>query len=182
MDFGGTIILIASVCCMLLALQWGGSKFSWKSSQVIGLFVGFGVLVTLFGYLQYRLGDRATIPRKILLQRSILMGCCYVFFLNMSNYTVGSVLASSHERQRNWTSLKDGYFLPFYFQAARGLSATRSGINFVPLAFPQVFGVLVVGGIVSKVGRYVSKWSDRVHAVKADICRVRFHLWFLDLL
>ena len=94
MEFGGTAILVAAVCCMLLALQWGGTKLPWRSSKIIGLLVGFGLLVALFGYSQYRLGDRATIPRKILLQRSILMSCGYIFFINMSNYTVGSVQAS----------------------------------------------------------------------------------------
>lgn len=101
MDFGGTAILVAAVCCMLLALQWGGTKLPWRSSKIIGLLVGFGLLTCLFGYSQYRLGDRATIPRKILLQRSILMGCGYIFFINMSNYTVGSAQAFLCCKQRS---------------------------------------------------------------------------------
>ncbi|KAL8704581.1 MAG: hypothetical protein Q9201_002273 [Fulgogasparrea decipioides] len=47
------------------------------------------------------------------------------------------------------------YFIPFYFQAVQGVSATKSGIRFIPLALPEIVAIVVSGAFVSKVGYYV---------------------------
>jgi len=88
LDFPGIIIVVAAVCCLLLALHWGGTSFSWGSSRVIGLFVGFALLTIVFGLVQWRRGERATIPLRLLRQRSVFMGAWYLFFLEMSIYVV----------------------------------------------------------------------------------------------
>jgi fatty acid desaturase len=85
---GGAALLIAAVCCLLLALQWGGTVSPWKSSRIIGLFVGFGLLFSVFGILQWKLEDDATTPLRILRQRSIYMGSSFVTFTNMAIFTV----------------------------------------------------------------------------------------------
>ena len=90
LDLIGATILIAAVCCLLLALQWGGITLAWNSSQVIGLFVGFGMLILVFILIQWRLEEKATIPLRFLRQRSIIMGACFSFFINGSNYIVSS--------------------------------------------------------------------------------------------
>lgn len=130
MDFLGATLLIAAVSCLLLALQWGGATYAWGSSMVIGLFVGAGMLLTTFILLQLYLGENSTIPPRIFRQRSVLMGSCYIFFLNMSNYIV-SRLHITHRNSASWGRLinvQHGLYLPFYFQAVQGTSATKSGI------------------------------------------------------
>lgn len=89
MDGLGALTLIGGVTCLLLALQWGGQTSPWSSGRVIGLFAGFGVLLALFGLLQWRLGEHATIPLRILRQRSVLMGSIFIAILDMTAYTVG---------------------------------------------------------------------------------------------
>lgn len=88
MDFLGATLLVAAVTCLLLALQWGGATYPWRSSIVIGLFVGAGSLLAAFSLLQIHLGENSTIPPRIFLQRSVFTGSFYIFFLNMSNYIV----------------------------------------------------------------------------------------------
>jgi len=39
----GTAILIPSIICLLLALQWGGTQYPWNSTHVIATFTCFGV-------------------------------------------------------------------------------------------------------------------------------------------
>lgn len=90
MDFIGAVVLIAATCCLLLALQWGGDRISWHSKELIGLFVGAGLLLILFILLQMKVGENATIPLRILRQRSVLTGSLYLFFLGMCNYLVSS--------------------------------------------------------------------------------------------
>lgn len=91
MDGLGAVTLISAVTCLLLALQWGGHTIPWSSSRIIGLFVGFGCLTIFFGLLQWKLGEKATIPLRILKQRSVLMGCFFIAFLDMTAYTVGLI-------------------------------------------------------------------------------------------
>ena len=84
----GAVILIAAVCCLLLALQWGGTEYTWGKAIIVCLFVLFGLLLMVFCYLQWMLGEKGTIPSRIVRQRTVLVGCLYTFMLSMANYTV----------------------------------------------------------------------------------------------
>lgn len=66
----------------------GGTSQPWNSPRIIGLFVGFGLLIVIFGALQWRLGEKATIPLRVLRQRTVLAGGVFSFLVNMSNYVV----------------------------------------------------------------------------------------------
>lgn len=89
MDLFGALILISAICCLLLALQWGGSTLPWKSSTVIGLFLGFGLLISLFVLIEWKLEEKATVPLRFLKQRSLSMSAFFGFLLYASNYIVG---------------------------------------------------------------------------------------------
>lgn len=54
------------VTCLLLALQWGGSKYEWKDVKVIVLLVISAVLSLVFARIQFYLSDNATLPPRIL--------------------------------------------------------------------------------------------------------------------
>lgn len=88
MDFVGATLFLAAICCLVLALQWGGQTLPWRSSTVIGLFVGAGFILLMFAFVQWRRGDDALIPLRIFRQRSILMGSIYLLFFGMLNYIV----------------------------------------------------------------------------------------------
>ncbi|KAL8698458.1 MAG: hypothetical protein Q9224_001844 [Gallowayella concinna] len=136
LDLLGVVLLLSSVSCLFLALQWAGSSFSWSSSKIIGLMTGFGTLLITFGLLQWRLQERATIPLRIVRQRTVLFGASALFFISMSS------------------NIKL-YYLPFYFQAVRSASALRSGVDFLALAVPQVVATIMAGGLATKTGHYV---------------------------
>lgn len=93
LDVLGATNLVAAVCCLLLALQWGGTTMPWRAPTIIGLFVGFVFLSITFGFLQWRFGEKATIPLRILRQQSVLMGSWYIFFFHMSNFVVQLLLS-----------------------------------------------------------------------------------------
>lgn len=50
----GNILLLASILCLLLALQWGGVTYSWSDGRVIALLTLFGVLVLLMVLVEVR--------------------------------------------------------------------------------------------------------------------------------
>lgn len=83
MDFIGATFLISAVVCVLLALQWGGSTKAWDSPTVLGLLVGFGVLLAIFCVIQWKLGEQATIPPRIFFQRTVSGGAWYFFFMEI---------------------------------------------------------------------------------------------------
>jgi hypothetical protein len=135
MDLPGAFFLICAIVCLLLALQWGGTTYPWKDSKVWGCLLGFGLLIIVFIGLQVRLGEEATIPPRILNQRTVRAGCAFTAFLSMGLY--------SHV-----------FYLPFYFQAIKGTSAEGSGIRTIPYLVSITLASIVVGGSITKFGWY----------------------------
>jgi hypothetical protein len=84
----GTVIFLGSIVSLLLALQWGGQTLPWSSPTIIGLFVTFGVCGIAFITLQWRLGEYATLPLRVLKIRSIYMGALVLFFLGIASISV----------------------------------------------------------------------------------------------
>jgi MFS family permease len=89
LDFLGATLIFGAFTCLLLAIQWGGTTYAWKSSQIIGLFIGLGLLLIAFIGLQWRLGDNATIPYRILGQRSVLTGSIFICCSQGTSMVVG---------------------------------------------------------------------------------------------
>jgi hypothetical protein len=71
-DLFGTAVFIPAIICLLLALQWGGTKFPWNSGRIIALFVIFGLLIAAFIAIQFWKQDSATIPPSIVSKFSVL--------------------------------------------------------------------------------------------------------------
>jgi len=59
LDLLGTLFFMPAVVCLLLALQWGGSKYDWNNGRIIALFVIFGVLIIAFLVIQILKQDNA---------------------------------------------------------------------------------------------------------------------------
>jgi hypothetical protein len=88
MDPIGCIVFICDMCCLLLALQWGGQTKAWNSATIIGLLVGSAALSALFILIQWKLQDRALIPPRVFRRRSIWTGALVLCFLGGSTYLV----------------------------------------------------------------------------------------------
>jgi uncharacterized membrane protein len=88
MDPVGTVLFLSLVCCLLLALTWGGQQYAWKSSKIIGLFVGFGLLLLCFCFWDWKQGDKALIPLRVLRKRSVCMGAIILFNYGVVMYVV----------------------------------------------------------------------------------------------
>jgi hypothetical protein len=78
-DVIGVIILLGSVICLFLALQIGGSQVPWSNSKPIGLFIGFGLLVIVFGARQWQARENAMIPLRFFRDRTVVFGSLYLF-------------------------------------------------------------------------------------------------------
>lgn len=81
MDLPGTGILIPSLVCLLLALQWGSaSQYPWDSAVMISLLVISSIGLVAFLAWEIYKGESGTIPPRIIKQRSIACSASFVFF------------------------------------------------------------------------------------------------------
>ncbi|OBT82996.1 hypothetical protein VE02_08508 [Pseudogymnoascus sp. 03VT05] len=135
LDPVGTICFIPGICCILLALQWGGNQYPWDDGVVIALFVVGALLIIVFACVQIWLQDEATVPPRIIKKRSVASGFCFSLCVGAS--LIVCVL-----------------YLAIYFQSVKGVSAVQSGIDTIPLLFATSFGAIVGGSSVSRFGYY----------------------------
>ena len=70
-DLYGTILFLPAIVSLLLALQWGGSKYAWGNGRIIGLFIVFGVLILGFIAIQIWKGEHATVPPRVFKNRTV---------------------------------------------------------------------------------------------------------------
>ncbi|OQE01714.1 hypothetical protein PENVUL_c041G08133 [Penicillium vulpinum] len=75
----GTIFFVAGIICLLIALQWGGSQEPWSDGREIALLTVFGVLIIAWAVAQWRGGENATVPLRILRQRTVAFSIFYIF-------------------------------------------------------------------------------------------------------
>lgn len=131
----GSFAFMPGVVCLLLALQWGGTKYAWGNWRIIILFIFFALLIGVFIGIQIYKGDNATVPPRILKQRSIASGAFFAFTLGSSFFIIV-------------------FYLPLWFQAIKGASATKSGIMAIPLVLALVIFSLVAGIGITTFGYY----------------------------
>jgi MFS family permease len=133
----GTAVFLPSIVCLLLVLQWGGVTYTWGSWRVILCLVVFAILFLVFAATQVINRHRhALMPSRIVLQRSVFFGSIYQFML-------GS------------TMLCTVVYIPIWFQAIKGVSPVKSGIDTIPLVGGVVVGSIMSGAIVGRIGYYL---------------------------
>ncbi|KAI1483689.1 MFS transporter [Daldinia eschscholtzii] len=134
-DLPGSFFLIPSVICLLLALQWGGAAYPWNDGRIIALFVVFGVLAIIFWIVEVLQGDRATVPMRVLKNKNIIGGVWYGVCMGAALFVFS-------------------YYLPIWFQAVKGVSATQSGIDNLPSILGLVVFSIIGGGLATVLGMY----------------------------
>ncbi|MDI1488100.1 MAG: hypothetical protein OHK93_007374 [Ramalina farinacea] len=136
LDPAGTTVFIGSITSLLLAVQWGGSTYAWSNGRIIALFVVFGVTMPIFVWIQHLAGEDASMPLRIITQRSVALATIYATL-------VGGSL----------TSLI--YYVPLWFQAVENVSAIESGVRTIPMMLAMMLGALLAGAFVRRQGYYV---------------------------
>jgi MFS family permease len=88
MDLPGTSVFLPGVICLLLALQWGGSKYPWSNGRIIALLVVAFVLLAIFVALQVIRGDKATVSPRVFKNRSIFGAALFAFCIGGAFFVV----------------------------------------------------------------------------------------------
>lgn len=99
------------------------------------LLVVCGVLCLVFIGIQIWKQESATVPPRIVKQRSIAAGLWFGFFNGAGMMVIL-------------------YYVPIWFQAIKGVDAEKSGLMLLPTILGSVVGTLSSGIIIAKIGYY----------------------------
>ncbi|KAJ5107239.1 hypothetical protein N7456_003914 [Penicillium angulare] len=135
LDLVSNCLLIPSLTALFVALSWAGTKYPWSDGKVIGLFVVFAVLLAAFIFNQYRRGDSAVLPPRIVKNRNVIAG----FIFTMCTNSMTNVLE---------------WYLPTYYQVVRGKSPSESGYMMIPILVGMMLGLFLQGIGTTTFGYY----------------------------
>lgn len=133
-DVAGIVTLAPSLVAILLATSWGGTTYAWSSPQIIGLFVGGGLGLVLFCFIEMRASE-PILPLR-LFRNSIFT------WANLAAFGVSMVMFGAI------------IYIPVYAQGVLGVSATESGLILLPLMLGLILVGILAGLLITKTGRY----------------------------
>jgi len=126
LDLVGFGTFAPAVVMCLIAMEWGGTIYSWTSPIILGLFYGSSVAFALFLVRQHLKGDAAMIPLGIISQRVVYCGFLTVFFQLGGLY----VLA---------------YYTPLWLQVVKGETPLLPGVFILPTVISQIIAAVISG-------------------------------------
>ena len=134
LDYWGAAALVVASTTLLLALSWGGTRFSWGSVEVLGLLALSAIVWGLF-FLRLTRADEPLIPLSILadpvVYHATLAAC----------FAMGTFIGLS-------------IYVPIFFEGVLGLTASQSGMALLPLMLGTVSGATLSGRSMSYVRNY----------------------------
>jgi hypothetical protein len=133
MDPIATVLTMGALICLLLALQYGGVTHAWDSSVIIGLLVGFVVIVIALIIAEIWQGERAMLTPRIMRKRTVWVSSAWGFFF------AGAYFVTL-------------YYLPIYFQSIDNVSPIGSGVRNIPLIVMFSIATYGSGRAITKTG------------------------------
>lgn len=137
----GTVLVLGSVVCLVLALQWGGQPSSgttlssWNTPRVIALLAVFSVTLLAFIAWQIYMQDAALLPPKIFVKRTVLGSFWYMWFFAASMTVIF-------------------FYVPVWFQVVQGVAPIQSSYRTLASIAPFVVASIVGGVVTKKTGHY----------------------------
>ena len=133
-DGVGAVLLIAATSLLLLALNWGGSRYAWLSLVILGLMGSSVVFWALFA-LRLRHASEPLISLEVLGNPIVRYGTLAMFLGQAAN--VGLTI-----------------YIPVYVQSFHGLSASSSGLVLLGLLLGTVLGATISGRTIPRLTHY----------------------------
>ncbi|WWD21836.1 hypothetical protein CI109_106324 [Kwoniella shandongensis] len=135
LDWVGMVLSMAWAVCLILALQWGGVTRAWNDAGVIVCLVLAFVLVPVFCFYEYYIGDKAFFRIRLFARKSILGA------LTIATCVTGDMMIVI-------------YYLSLNYQAVHHTSATGAGVKLLPLILLQTFSLILSSRLIQRFGRY----------------------------
>ncbi|KAI9747201.1 MAG: hypothetical protein M1815_004504 [Lichina confinis] len=133
-DFLGAFTLVIGVFALLLSLD-RGSNVSWGQPLTLALLATSVVFLLAFVYVETKVASEPFAPGHIIFDRSL----CASYLCNFFSFA-------------GWMATI--FYIPLYFQAVEGLSATQAGSKLIPAIVAGVSGSLFAGFLMKRTGKY----------------------------
>ncbi|KAI4716470.1 DNA repair protein RAD50 [Aureobasidium sp. EXF-10727] len=146
-DWIGALLVIGGVLMFLFGLEYGGVTYPWDSATVLCLIIMGVFTMFLFFINEWKFAKSPVMPLRLFQSRSniAVLGVCAIH---------GMVFISA------------SYYLPLYFQAARGATPLLSGVYILPQALSLSFASMATGIFIRKTGQYLPAiWFGMVFLV-----------------
>jgi MFS family permease len=133
-DYLGSLLMVVATISFLLALTWGGHRYTWLSHSILGLLL----LAVAFGCLfvwRQRVAREPILPLHVLANPVVCMAALIAMLLLMVNVSTA-------------------VYVPIYLELARGLSADQAGLVLIAPMIGVVVGAVISGQYMRFVGRY----------------------------
>ncbi|KAG0004369.1 hypothetical protein BGZ79_009513 [Entomortierella chlamydospora] len=134
-DFLGSFTIVIGVICVLLSTNWGGNEYGWGSAQVVAPYCVGALFLAAFLYAEAFIAVEPILPFRLFRNQSVCATFATSFFIGGS--FMGTV-----------------FYCPLYFQLVRHESATRAGIQLLPLVAGMLVSSIGNGIMISKTGHY----------------------------
>ena len=131
-DYLGATLIVGGVSVLLVWVSLAGTNFGWASVQTLLMVVG-GVLMLGLAVLVELHASEPIIPMALFKNSTVTLASVAAVF-------VGSALFGVT------------VFLSQYFQIARAMSPTMSGLATVPMVVGMFLASLIIGRIITKTG------------------------------
>ncbi|KAI5274418.1 DNA repair protein RAD50 [Aureobasidium subglaciale] len=146
-DWVGALLVIGAVLMFLFGLEYGGVSHPWDSATVLCLIIMGVFTMCLFFLYEAKVAKSPVMPLRL--------------FHNWSNIAVLGVCAI-----HGMVFISASYYLPLYFQLARGATPLLSGVYILPQALSLSFASMATGIFIRKTGQYLPAiWFGMVFLV-----------------
>jgi len=133
MDLVGVALAMGMIISFILATEHGQTE-AWSSSTVVGLLVGFVLILATLVAWEFWLDETAMIPKRILKQRFVWANAGFSFFLGGAYFVIL-------------------YYLPIYFQSVDNASPINSGVRNLPMVISVTIASLTAGILTTQTGQ-----------------------------
>jgi EmrB/QacA subfamily drug resistance transporter len=134
LDYASAFFMIAFLIPLVLALQLNKTTYPWNGTVTLGL-LGFSVIMLIL-FIIISLRSKNPVLDLSLFNNRVFTTA------NIASFLLGA----------GFLSLV--IFLPLFLVNVVGVSATQSGLSILPLSMAMVFGAIMSGQLVSRIGRY----------------------------
>ena len=135
LDYLGAAVMVAAALVLMLALAWGGRRYSWGSREIVAMIAASALLWGLFA-LRLARAPEPFIPLAML--RDPVVGAIIV----TAFFAIGTVIGLS-------------IMTPLYLGLVLGLTASQSSLALIAFVAGTTVGSLIAGRLMARVEKYM---------------------------
>ena len=133
-DYAGIVVLSVGATALVLLTSLGGTTYAWSSGPIVALGVVGAVALIIFVVVERR-AKEPILPLHLFKIRTFWVASTVGFIVGFAMF--GAIT-----------------FLPLFFQVAKGMNPTTSGLQLLPLMAGMLVLSIGSGQVIARTGRY----------------------------